>query len=420
MPDPRSRSLRSALCPRLAAAALVLACGTPPVPYSEPPPTPVLPEALAPGSAWSHLEALAALGPRVSGTEGAAKARAYLARQLTALGLRVEDDLPAPAAAGAATEAEAQAPAESATDPAASETQPPQGPGPEPRNLLGVLPGASEDLILLVAPYDSAPPQSAGSVGANDGASGAALLLAMARALAEAPLPYTTWFLFLDGEAAGADGSGGLRGSSAAAQRLAAAGLVGRVRLLLALNRVCDPDLRVARDLLSHRPYREEFWRSAEKLGYRELFEQARFEQPRGSHWPFQRLGVRSVALMDTSSGGGDPPAEPPAGTPEDDLAHCSLQSLDSVGSVALDGLESIARRLVKIDRFAAAPDLALTRPAHGEGLPVAPAGDPWAPSDAQAPAPPVGTEAPAPAAVPEPAGAGEEASPPATGAGDP
>ena len=38
-------------------------------------------------------------------------------------------------------------------------------------------------------------------VGANEGASGAALLLELARVIAEKPLPYTTWIVFLDGEA---------------------------------------------------------------------------------------------------------------------------------------------------------------------------------------------------------------------------
>jgi hypothetical protein len=416
MPDPRAAWPLTPLAVALGTLALALtldlACGTPAVPPAPPPPVHVLPDALAPGSAWSYLEALSAIGPRVSGSAGAERARSTIADKLAALGIQVEDDLPLPQpAAGDAAASEAGAasgtPSAAAAEPAPAEA------GPEPRNLVGVIPGASEDLILLVAPYDSPPSEVPGSIGANDGASGAAVLLALAGTLAEAPLPYTTWLVFLDGEAADAAGTGGLRGSAAVARRLALSGHARRVRLLLVLNRVCDQDLRVARDLLSNRAYREEFWRAAQRLGYRELFEQERFEQPRASHWPFLGVGVRSVALVDTSVAGEDP-SGPPAESPPDDLAHCSPQSLASVSAVSLDALEAISRRLAKIDRFSAAPDLALTRSAPEEAAPSEAAADPW---DGRAgEAPPAGAEEPASAPVPEtpPAGSGEAAEPPA------
>jgi Zn-dependent M28 family amino/carboxypeptidase len=412
MPEPSSASPRTPLAVALAALALLLgeACGTPAVPAAPPEAGPVLPEALAPGSAWSHLEALAAIGPRATGSAGAERARSYIAGQLASLGIRVEDDLPLPAAAASG------APASQPGD-AGAEGQPqPAGAGPEPRNVVGVVPGASEDLILLVAPYDAAPSDVPGSIGANDGASGAAVLLALAGVLERAPLPYTTWLLFLDGEAPGADGAGALRGSRAAARRLALSGQAPRVRLLVALNRVCDRDLRVARDLLSNRAYREEFWRAAQRLGYRELFEQDRFEQPPASHWPFLEVGVRSVALVDSSFAAeppGGPTAQAPAAAEADDLAHCSPQSLASVSAVTLDALEAITRRLAKIDRFSAAPDLALTRPAPGEAAPSEAASDPWqTPGEAK----PAEEPASAPAPATPPAGSGEQASPPAAG----
>lgn len=403
--------LRAASTPFLAAALggvallLPLACGTPPVPQTPLPPGPVLPEAMAVGSAWSYLEALSAVGPRVSGSAGAERARSLIAGRLTSLGIRVGDDLPLPPPPAEASGAPAAA---------AAKAEPAAQAGPEPRNLVGVIPGASQELILLVAPYDSPPSEVPGSIGANDGASGAAVLLALAGALVEAPLPYTTWLLFLDGEAAGPDATNALRGSSAAARRLALSGYAQRVRLLLVLNRVCDQDLHIARDLLSNRAYREEFWRAAQRLGYRELFEQERFEQPQASHWPFLQAGVRSVALVDTSVAGADP-SGPPSASPPDDLAHCSPQSLASVAAVALDALEAISRRLAKIDRFSAAPDLALTRPVPEEAAPSSAPADPWErPGEVK----PAGAEEPAGAPVPEapPAGAGAEAPPPAAG----
>ena len=46
--------------------------------------------------------------------------------------------------------------------------------------------------------------------------------------------------------------------------------LMGRssdIRLMVVMNRVCDSDLRVARDLHSHRLYREEFFKAAVRTG---------------------------------------------------------------------------------------------------------------------------------------------------------
>ena len=67
------------------------------------------------------------------------------------------------------------------------------------------MPGESDDLVVLAAPFDSRHFESFTHVGANNGASGAALLLEMARVLSVDPIPYTVWLAFLDGEAAHAE-----------------------------------------------------------------------------------------------------------------------------------------------------------------------------------------------------------------------
>jgi Zn-dependent M28 family amino/carboxypeptidase len=269
------------------------------------------------------------------------------------------------------------------------------GPG-EPRNVLGVIPGSSDELVVLAAPYDTKPFESFEFVGANDGGSGAALLLGLAGILARDPLPYTIWLLFLDGEAEA--GEEALRGSRAEAARLRRDGLVPRVRLLVVLNRICDPDLRIARDLLSHRIYRDEFWRTASRLGYREFFEQEKFEQPPGAHWPFRSAGLRRViAIMDTSFGGEEPPGLY-ADTEDDDLEHCAESSLEVVGAVTLQALQTITTRLVKIDRFSTTPALQVAESDEGEAPP--------APEQEADPAEPESIEAP-PSADPDPSDAG-------------
>jgi hypothetical protein len=270
------------------------------------------------------------------GTEGARQAREYIHHELAALDLEVVEQRFR--VEGAWRE--------------------------EPIQLVNVaarLPGRSSDIFLLVAPYDTRQVQSFRFLGVNDGGSGAAALLEMARVLSADPLPYTTWVVFLDGEAPGPEGGAAARpshyGSRALAQRLSADSALAQLRLAVILNRVCDADLKVARDLLSHRIYREEFWRAAVRLGRTDAFPPgASFESPAASHHALSAVGLRRVvALVDTAFGGDEPPGLY-AGTEDDDLEHCSAESLDAVGRVSLEALGTISQRLAKIDRFADSP----------------------------------------------------------------
>jgi hypothetical protein len=289
-------------------------------------------------AAWKHLEALAAIGPRASGTEGAAKARAYLRGQLTSLGLEVVS--------------------RSTTVSFDSGDVP----DIELVNLETTIHGDSPDLIVLAAPYDSAYGEGAAHRGVNDGASGAALLLELARVLASNPLPYTVRCYFLDGEAPLGRGSAEeaesqLLGSMAAAAVLESSRELAATRLLLLLNRVSDADLRIARDRFSHRTYREAIWRAAAELGYVDAFSPtAEFGAPVAGHRSFLDRGMRrAVAIVDPHLGAGEAPDL--AGDPEaDTLDRSSPRSLAIVGRVTLASLESITARLVKIDRFSESP----------------------------------------------------------------
>jgi len=171
-------------------------------------------------------------------------------------------------------------------------------------NLEATIPGDSPDLILLAAPYDSAYQQSFEHLGVNDGASGAALLLELARVIASQPLPYTVRCYFLDAEAPLGRGSAEeaesqLLGSMAAALTLESSQELASTRLLLLLNRVSDADLRIARDRFSHRTYREAIWRAAAELGYDDTFSPAaEFGAPVAGHRSFLNRGMRRTRGM--------------------------------------------------------------------------------------------------------------------------
>jgi aminopeptidase YwaD len=71
------------------------------------------------------------------------------------------------------------------------------------RNVIAYLPGVSQPRLLLGGHYDSV----SGSPGANDNASGTAVVLETARQLANKPLGQQVWFVAFDGEEDGLHGS---------------------------------------------------------------------------------------------------------------------------------------------------------------------------------------------------------------------
>lgn len=71
------------------------------------------------------------------------------------------------------------------------------------RNVIAHLPGVAQPKLIVGAHYDSVP----GSPGANDNASGTAVVLAIARQLSRSPLSQQIWFIAFDGEEDGLQGS---------------------------------------------------------------------------------------------------------------------------------------------------------------------------------------------------------------------
>jgi len=316
----------------LATVGVVTACGG-----SQSPPEPDLSK--APGEfsgslAWTELTALAR-EPRALGSDGAEAARSEITARLGSLGIAVE----------------------SVTTTAQS-----KGFGPLVlTHLVAKLPGASPDRIVLVAPYDSGQYDGFAFVGANDGASGAALLLELARVFSGRAFPYTVEFVWLEGEGRLGRGDAAERdlrwlGSRGLAEHWAETGQLEGIRLLVAFNRVCDADLRVARDSGSEREPRESFWRAARHLGFGEEFSATRaYESVESSHVAFRERGVRAVvAIEDTAFGGNEAPGI--FAGKDDVLAHCSPESLDVVGRVSTEAIEAIATRLAKIDHFSRMP----------------------------------------------------------------
>jgi hypothetical protein len=359
----------------------VVAAGCRNAPPPQMPPVPSAATDFSGDAAYAHLQALAAIGPRASGTPGNEKARAYIRKELENLGLAVTER-PYGGPAG------------------------PDGLPQQVFNLLATIPGASPQLFVLTAGYDTRPFDSFRFVGANDGASAPALLLELARVITARPLPYTTTIAFLDREmprAGDPTGPPQLIGSSMLASELTAQGGGANVRLVVSFLDVGDSELRISRDLRSHRLFREEFWLAAARMGRTEAFKPGdRFESPVGSQTAFLDAGLRGVVLITDSSFGGDEPPGAYANSEDDTPERCSPQSLATVGMVTLEALDQIGQRLAKIDRLATKGVTGASQAPAGTQAAAPPGETPPAVAPSEpAPAPPSQTPAPDPGQAP-------------------
>ena len=260
--------------------------------------------------AFRHLERLVAIGPRVAGAAGGARARDYIAAELRRAGVKVR------------------------VEPFEADT-------PDGRlkmaNVVGVVAGRRGDVILVGGHYDTKVFRDFRFVGANDGGSSAALLLELARALAAKPHEYTYWIAFFDGEEArGAwTPTDSLYGSRRMAADLARRGQLPRA--VIVADMIGDRDLGIRREASSTPWLTDLVWDSARRLGHGIHFLPDAMSVE-DDHAPFLRAGVPAALLIDF-----DFPAWHTAG---DTLDKVSARSLQVVGDVLLDALSPIEDRL--------------------------------------------------------------------------
>src|SRR5262249_47845234 len=121
---------------------------------------------------------------------------------------------------------------------------------------------AAASPVLLITHYDTKNFDEQTFVGANDGASGVAVLLELARATAADQPPLPLELAFVDGEEAfgrSIDDVDGLYGSKALARKMAEDGEVAKLRAVVLVDMVGDKDLNLALDLGSSSALRERF-----------------------------------------------------------------------------------------------------------------------------------------------------------------
>jgi glutaminyl-peptide cyclotransferase len=215
-------------------------------------------------------------------------------------------------------------------------------------NFIARFNPAATARVLYLAHWDTRPradgPSSRDSTlpvpGANDGASGVAILLGMADALKRAPPGIGVDLLFVDGEDYGDFNSDTdvLLGSRYYAAHQAP-GSVPRFGILL--DMVGDKDLQILQEgysLTAAPDLVEQVWSIARRIGHGGVFKDEQGISLTDDHIPLQQAGIRAIDLIDFTFGGEDNKWHH---TPDDTLDKVSAASLQSVGDVGMAVLRS-------------------------------------------------------------------------------
>jgi len=207
------------------------------------------------------------------------------------------------------------------------------------RNFFARFRPQATDRVLFLAHWDTRPfadkSQNLGQQrmpvpGANDGASGVAVLLGLADALKASPPTIGVDLLFVDGEDYGDfnDSTETLIGARYFAKHLP----LGYTTLYaVLLDMVGDKDLQFYQEgysMASAPEVVQRVWQTAERLGYSKVFIARAGQTLIDDHVPLQQAGIRAIDVIDFDF--------PYHHTTEDTIDKVSAESLQIVGDVAV------------------------------------------------------------------------------------
>ena len=277
--------------------------------------------------AWKDLETVVGFGPRPAGSAELETLRAFLTKELEALGLTPRR--------------------EAFRDEVPVTPNTPDG-HLDFVNLYADLEGrAGKDSPMVIVAGHIDTKFLPGFVGANDGGSSTAAVLELARAFASTgPRPVTYRFLFLDGEEAVRifwEDPDNTYGSRHHAKQVSKNGTIERIKAFVLLDMVADKELRYTTELYSTKWLRQLFEQEAKKAGYEKYFG-GRSQLVKDDHLPWLDMRVPAFDLIDLEYG----PQNAYWHTTDDNLQNCSEESLNVSGQVALLGLLALEKRLTQ------------------------------------------------------------------------
>lgn len=254
-------------------------------------------------ASWRQLEAQLAFGPRPPGIPAHDKLKDYLAAELRKTSGDVQ--------------------LQQWTDPAINLPL---------TNLIARYPGKGEGSVLLAAHWDTRPTadhdpdpanRSKPIPGANDGASGVAVLLELARVLKNNPPPVTVWLVFFDGEDYGPGVDRMFLGSRYFARNQPP----NTPRKGVLLDMIGDAELSVPKEGYSVErapAVVAEVWAAARRAGHEAYFPERVGDHIQDDHVPLLDAGISCIVLIDFEYA--------PWHTLADTADKCSPRSLGIIG----------------------------------------------------------------------------------------
>jgi Zn-dependent M28 family amino/carboxypeptidase len=249
--------------------------------------------------AYADVQKQVAFGPRIPGTEGHDQIRKWIQSELESAGWKVD-------------------------------VQQTQSMGHPIFNIVAKRNDEAPQIILgahydtrMIADNDPDPTKHNQPVpGANDGASGVAVLLELARSLPKETVP--TWLVFFDTEDNGRiQGWDWILGSRAFAKDLKYT-----PQAVVVIDMIGDADLNIFLERNSNVAIRSEIWSTAEKLGYSKQFVNQEKFSMEDDHTPFLEAGIPAVDIIDFDY--------PYWHTTQDTPDKVSAESLKAVGDTLL------------------------------------------------------------------------------------
>jgi len=284
-------------------------------------------------SAYRYLKQLCELGPRMSGSPGMAAQQKLLVDHFEKLGAKVSRQ------------------EFRARNPLTGEAVP-------MTNLLIQWHPDRKERVLLVAHYDTRPlpdrdrrnPKGT-FVGANDGASGVALLMELGKSMPNLQSGYGVDFLLVDGEdlvywdnATQRDAGNYCVGSEYFARQYAADPPPYKYRWAVLFDMIAGANLRLPKEghgvaWTDSKPLVDAIWDTAARLKVREFIPRVEGEVT-DDHVMLHDLG--QIPACDIICDFGRGTSYPQWHTQDDDPAHCSATSLAKVGWVIEEWLKSL------------------------------------------------------------------------------
>jgi Zn-dependent M28 family amino/carboxypeptidase len=215
----------------------------------------------------------------------------------------------------------------------------PRGPTPV-HNLIGkfnVSADPKQGIVILAGHYDTLIKK--GFVGANDGGSSTAILLAFADALAVHRTALQIWLVWTDVEEGTFQGDDGLYGSRHFAAKLKADGRAARVRAFFLLDMIGDRDLSVNREAQSTGWLQDFIAQAAKELGYGRYFFQYS-EAITDDHVSFLNVGIPAVDVVDAHFGR--------MGVQFDSMGEFHHANTDTMDKVSKESLEIVGRTMLR------------------------------------------------------------------------